>query len=58
MRSTVMRLHQRDVALLVVDDSLLHITLAQKKSCEEYASYFIRDEYRLLMIYLRLMEPH
>ena len=51
-----MRFHQRgEVALLVPDDSLLHITLAKKNSGEENASFFIRDKYRHQIIFWSLI---
>ena len=53
-----MRLHQREVALLVPDESLLHIVLAKKISGEKYKSFFIRDKYPHITICLSLMEPH
>ena len=52
-----MRLHQREVALMVPDDSLLHIALAIKISDEKYVSFFIRNEYSHLKVCLRPIEP-
>ena len=51
-----MRLHQREMALLVSDESLLYIAIAIKISDEKYESFFVRDKYSHLTIYLRLME--
>ena len=53
-----MRLHKRKVALLVPDDSLLHIALTKKYSSGRYELFFIWDKYSNLTICLRLMEPH
>ena len=48
-----MRLHQRKMALLVSDESLLYIAPAMKISGAKYEACFIRDNYCHLTIYFK-----
>ena len=43
----LMGLYQPQVALLVLDDSLLPIARAKNYSDEQYESFFIRDKYAI-----------
>ena len=56
--STMRLLHQREVALLVLDDRMLRIALANKISGGNNKSFFLWDKEHHRTICLRLMKPH